>query len=174
MSAEQDLIQAQATIASMQDAARGQAKTQAIENALQARGDIVPGGTAQLVALLGPAVTIATGVDGKDQVVSVGDYRPVPQLIKDTLEKPEYAHFVRPSSNGSFPAASTSPAPSYGQLPSETNGQHAARIAAMFPSLPGESVGQQIVRVATERRAQTGQDGRLNPAVGFGLRGLNR
>jgi hypothetical protein len=165
------LAQAQARIAELEGAQRAQIKTQAVTEALS-KFDLVPGSLGQIAALLDGDISIQSTADGR-QVVMGPAFRNLDETIRDTLAKPEFAHFRR-SQAGLQPAAPGPAATSLERRHDETIGQWYARHAAARPQLPGENMAQTLVRIASETRAAGPADDRTNMNRPMGLRGTIR
>jgi hypothetical protein len=156
MSEEQELAAAHARIAELEGSARAATKTQAIAGAL-AGHDLHPGAAGQLAALLDPTISIQRTGDGREVVMGPA-FRPLEDHIRETLGKPEYAHFKRQA--GFQPASSPGPA------------AQPVTMAESWQALPGENLGQTMLRRAQAIRSQGGADPRLDPSKPMGLRRL--
>ena len=160
--------QAQTRIAELEREQNTRIKAHAVTAALS-KYDLQPGSLPQVAALLDGEISIQRTADGRDVVMGPA-FRPLDDTIRDTLAKPEWAHFVR--SQAGLPAAAPAPAPSgLARRDDETIGQWHARHAAARQSLPGENMAETLIRVASETRSQGQQDNRLNMARPMGLRG---
>jgi hypothetical protein len=119
---------------------------------------LVPGGAEQLTKLWRGEFTVEP--QGDSFAVRTPTFQSVADYVADQLGRPEYAHFVRAQNPGGGTGA-VNPA-----------GQSAptAPAAAAGPPQPKTLSDAVILAMQQQSAARGPNDGRVNPAAGFGLR----
>jgi hypothetical protein len=156
MATEQELRE---RVASLEADQLQRAKRAAVAEELGRHDIASPAAAEQIAALLLPSVQITKVSDGRE-LAHGPDYKPLAAMVAETLERPDYAHFLAPKGA----VTSAQPAAPAGQPAAPASGpQSDAREI-----LPGENFGSAVIRVASNKRAAQG-DPRLDPAQPMGL-----
>jgi hypothetical protein len=140
-------------------AAEDMAKRHAIKSQLGSAlsfHPLVPGAVDQLMTLWQGNLNAVQEGDGFS--VRTPDYAPVSEFVKSQFTKPEYAHFLRPSSAGGTAgtgAAQSPPTPAANPTP------------APEPKNFSEAL---ILQFQADRQKQAAQPAALDPKQGFGLK----
>jgi hypothetical protein len=154
MATEQELRE---RVASLEAAEASRLKSAAVAREL-GKYELADGAREQLEVLILPSISVTT-VSGGRELLHDKDYRPLETVVAETLQRPDFVHFLKQNALAAFqPAAPPGqPAAPAGGPPSDVR-----------EILPGENFGSAVIRVASNKRAAEG-DPRLDPRLPMGI-----